>query len=176
MKAITILNRIVEWTDAGIQYEADPRHVDLIIGELGLENANGSDVTGSKVDINETDTELDHEDAYRSRSIAARLNFLAADRIDLQFASKEICRRMSSPCMSDWAKVRKLERYLRKHPRQVLWFAWQDVQSNLQVYVDTRLRWVPAHAEVHQRRPGHAREPPVDDLGYDTDSSGPLER
>ena len=71
MKAVTILNRIVEWTDAGIQYEADPRHVDLIIEELGLETANGSDVTGSKVDINETDTELDHQGAYRFRSIAA---------------------------------------------------------------------------------------------------------
>ena len=32
---------------------------DLIIEELGLENANGSDVTGSKVENNETDTELD---------------------------------------------------------------------------------------------------------------------
>ena len=53
----------MEWTDAGTQFEADPRHVDLIIEELGLDNANGSDVTGSKVDINETDTELDHEDA-----------------------------------------------------------------------------------------------------------------
>ena len=137
MKAMTILNRIVEWTDAGIQYEADPRHVDLIIEELGLENANGSDVTGSKVDINETETELDHEDAYRFKSIAAKLNFLAADTVDIQFASKEICRRMSSACLSDWAKVRKLGRFLRKHLRQVLWFAWQDVQSNLQVQVDT---------------------------------------
>ena len=109
----------------------------MIIEELGLENANGSDVTGSKVDINETDAELDHEEAYRYRSIAARLNFLAADRVDIQFANKEICRRMSGPCMSDWAKVRKLERYLRKHTRQVLWFAWEAVQSILQVYVDT---------------------------------------
>ena len=38
--------------------------------------------------MNETDTELDHEDAYRFRSIAARLNFIAADRVDIQFASK----------------------------------------------------------------------------------------
>ena len=53
MKAMTILNWIVEWTNAGIQYETYPRHVGLIIEELGLENANGSDVTGSKVDINE---------------------------------------------------------------------------------------------------------------------------
>ena len=45
MKAMTILNRIVEWTNAGIQCKADPKHVDLIVEELGLENANGSDVT-----------------------------------------------------------------------------------------------------------------------------------
>ena len=45
MKAMTILNRIVEWTNAGIQCEADPRHVDQIVEELELENANGSDVT-----------------------------------------------------------------------------------------------------------------------------------
>ena len=101
MKAMTILNRIVEWTNVGIQYEADPRHVDLIIEELGLENANRSDVTGSKVDVNETDTELDHEDAYRFRSIAARLNFLAADRIDIQFASKEI----SGPRFESWGDI-----------------------------------------------------------------------
>ena len=81
-------------------------------------------MTGSNVDINETDTELDLKDAYRFRSIAARLNFFAADRVDRQVASKETCRRMSSPCMSDWAKARTLGRYLRKHPRQVLWFAW----------------------------------------------------
>ena len=174
MKAITILNRIVEWSDAGIQYEADPRHVDLTIEEAGLENANGSDVTASKVDVNETDTELDHADAYRFRSIAARLNFLAADRIDRQLASKDIGRRMSSPCTSDWPNVRKLRRYLRKHQRQVLGFTWQDVQSNLQVYVDTDNTG--CLAQVHQGIPGHAREPPVEDLGFDTDRGSALER
>ena len=40
--------------------------------------------------------------------------------------------------MSDWAKVRKLERYLRKHPRTgTCGLHGRDVQSNLQVYVDT---------------------------------------
>ena len=121
--------RIVEWTDAGTQYEADPRHVDLIIEEMGLESANGTDVTGSKVDIKETDAELEHEEAYRYRSIVARLYFLAADRADTQFASKEICRRMSSPCMSDWAHAGEI---LAEAPQ-----TWQGVESNLQVYVDT---------------------------------------
>ena len=136
-KAMTILNRIVEWTEAGIQYEADPRHVDLIIEELGLERANGSDVTGTKEEADGDDAELSPAEAYRYRSVAARLNFLAADRVDIQFASKEICRSMSAPRASDWAKVRKLGRYLRRHGRHVLWFEWQSVPTGIQVYVDT---------------------------------------
>ena len=144
MKAITILNRIVEWIEARIQYEADPWHVDLIDHRgAGTREGDGSDVTCSKVDISELDAELDHEEAYRYRSTEARVNFLADDRVDVQFASKEFCRRMSSLCMSDWANVRKLERFFRKHHRQVLWFAWQDVQSNLKVSRRHR-PWCPA--------------------------------
>jgi hypothetical protein len=37
-KAITILNRCVEWTSHGLLYEADPRHAEILIRELGLEN------------------------------------------------------------------------------------------------------------------------------------------
>ena len=44
---------------------------------------------------------------------------------------------MSAPRTSDWAKVRKLGRYLRKHGRHVLWFEWQSVPTGIQVYVDT---------------------------------------
>ena len=44
---------------------------------------------------------------------------------------------MSAPRVSDWAKIRKLGRYLRKHPRQVLWFEWQRAQASIKVYVDT---------------------------------------
>ena len=78
--------------------------------------------------------------------------------------------------MSDWAKVRKLVRYLRKHPRQVLWFAWQDVQSNLQVYADTDYAGCPRTRRSTKWRSGHAREPLVEDLGFDTDRGGALER
>ena len=163
------MNRIVEWTDTGIQYEADPRHVDLIIEELGLESANGSDATGSKVDINETDTELDHEDAYRLRSIAARVNFLAADRIDIQFASKEIMQANVEPMHVGLGQGSKAEEIL-------VWFAWQDFQSNLQVYVDTDYAGCPRTRRSTNEGPGHAREPPVEHLGFDTDRGGALER
>ena len=137
MKAITILNRIVEWTDDGIQYEADPRHVDLVIAELKLEAAKGTGITGSRNTTLEEDVELGPEETTRYRSIGARLNFLSADRVDIQFACKKICRPMSAPRSSDWAKVRKLGRYLKKYPRQVVWFKWQGPQTMLNTFVDT---------------------------------------
>ena len=37
--SITILNRLVTWTDRGIELEADPRHVDLLLNEVGCEGA-----------------------------------------------------------------------------------------------------------------------------------------
>lgn len=35
-KSITILNRCVEWTKNGLMHEADPRHVEMLLKELGL--------------------------------------------------------------------------------------------------------------------------------------------
>ena len=34
---ISVLNRLVTWTHEGIEMEADPRHVDLVLEQLGLE-------------------------------------------------------------------------------------------------------------------------------------------
>ena len=35
-KSIRILNRVVEWTNSGISYEADQRHAEIIVKQLGL--------------------------------------------------------------------------------------------------------------------------------------------
>ena len=35
-KSIRILNRIVEWSESGIIYEADQRHAEIIIKQMGL--------------------------------------------------------------------------------------------------------------------------------------------
>ena len=52
-KVISILNRIVEWTELGLQIEADPKHVKTMLDDLDLQNANGSSVTGSKLECGE---------------------------------------------------------------------------------------------------------------------------
>jgi hypothetical protein len=35
-KSMRVLNRIVEWTEQGIEYETDQRHAEIIVRDLGL--------------------------------------------------------------------------------------------------------------------------------------------
>ena len=45
LKEIRILNRVVRWTSEGIEYEADDKHVNVILAELNLcEDSEGSDL------------------------------------------------------------------------------------------------------------------------------------
>ena len=71
-KQIKILNRIVTWEGhRGIIYEADPRHVEIIINQLGLKDAKPIITPGTKeagrTQANE-DVELNSEDASKYRA------------------------------------------------------------------------------------------------------------
>ena len=55
---VRILNKIFRYTESGIELEADPRHAELVIKELGLENAKASRVPGNKT----TDENLEAQD------------------------------------------------------------------------------------------------------------------
>ena len=47
-KEVRILNKVVRMTEAGVELEADPRHAELIVRELGLEHCKPSKAPGSK--------------------------------------------------------------------------------------------------------------------------------
>ena len=47
-KTVRILNRIIRWTHAGIRVEADPRHVEILTKEMGLNEANVVITPGAK--------------------------------------------------------------------------------------------------------------------------------
>ena len=79
---------------------------------------------------------LSSQDATTYRGLAARANYLALDRADIQFAVKEVARRMARPRESDWQLMKRLARYLVTAPRAVAMFTWQHQQSTVDVYVD----------------------------------------
>ena len=182
---VRILNRVMTWTPEGIQYEADQRHAEIIIGELGLEGAKALTTPGSREEAgragppstkdssksilkynriakhyinvverykdpeDDNDAEWperceveDHEllsapDAKAFRGLAARLNYLSQDRPDLQYAAKEISRRMARPSQRDWQLLKRVGRYLVGAPRAVQSFCWQSSPGAYDTFVDS---------------------------------------
>ena len=85
----------------------------------------------------ESSNDLTHEEAFRFRAIVARGNYLAQDRTDVQYAVKELSRRMPTPKECDWVSAKRLGRYLIGRTRSVLHFGYQDNQSEVVVWSDT---------------------------------------
>ena len=77
--------------------------------------------------LNMNDAVLNDDVLSLFRGAAARANYLAADRPDIQLAAKEICRWMSSPTVHGVVAMKRLGRYLEQRPRFVYKYPWQSV-------------------------------------------------
>ena len=88
--------------------------------------------------------ELSLREASEHRAAAAaRLNYLAMDRPDILFASKECSRRMSSPRNGDWTALKRVVRYLLGKPRLVWRYTWQEKPKFLSAFSDSN--WAGCH-------------------------------
>ena len=137
-KSIRILNRILQWTNEGLVYEADQRHIEIIIDELGLTDSKATLSTpGVKTNVDEDGDELlGPQQATKYRALVARANFVAADRPDLQFAVKELARDMANPKLSSWPALLRFGKYLKRRPRCVINYHYQSATSSLHVSTD----------------------------------------
>ena len=93
---------------------------------------------------------MSNEEHTKFSSVAARINFLATDRADLQFASKDLCRGLASPHKSDWEKARRIARYLMHRPRAVQVFHFEDESEQMQGFADAD--WAGERPEMKSRR------------------------
>jgi hypothetical protein len=138
LRELRVLNRVIRWTAAGLKYEADPRHVEIIVrGVVGAERTLGAPGTHSKDFSDDYDErELPEATARLFRSFAARANYLALDRPDISQATKELCRRMSAPRAGDLQALSRVARYLAGAGRVVYEYPWQ-LRPVLRVYTDS---------------------------------------
>ena len=140
VKEARILNRIVRATQAGWEYEPDSRHAEILIKELNLVGAKGVSSPTEEEKMHELEANeevMDAKDHRGFRALAARANYLAQDRSDLQYAVKEVCRGMATPTKGHMKKLRRLGRYLVSHPRVVTMYRWQEQQEILKGYSDS---------------------------------------
>lgn len=81
---------------------------------------------------------MDREEMRDYRSAVARCNYLAQDRFEIAFTTKELCRAMAKPTVSDAKAVTILCRFLKGVPRLVQKIPFSDhPPSIIEVYVDS---------------------------------------
>ena len=134
-----MLNRVLRYTVNGFEYEADPRQAEKLLEGLSIDDgSNGAATPGLKplLEQLEKDVAIPASGQTGFRGLAARGNYLAADRVDLQFSAKEICRFMSAPMETSMMALKRLGRYLKDHKRLVYTYPWQEA-SGIDVYSDT---------------------------------------
>ena len=68
--------------------------------------------------------------------MVARLNFVAQDRPDVQYATKEVCREMSAPTVGGLRKLKRLARYLKGKPRVRLRYKKKEQFDEVTCVVD----------------------------------------
>ena len=103
--------------------EADRRHAEFFIEQLGLNDDSGVAtpvVSGTDEEYLDTDVPLVGDDITKYRGVIAKRNYLGADRPDALLAIKEGCREMSKPTTGSLRRLRRIGRHLKKHPRLVL--------------------------------------------------------
>ena len=148
-KQAKVLNRTVTYTESGIQYEADPRHAEIIVREMDFESCKEVATPGSEEEVvtAKSEEKLEQSRSAKYRSIVARANYLAHDRPEIQFATKECARKMSDPNEQDWQKLKRLARFLKGHPRTTLHYGLQNQRS--EVTVHAHANW--ANDKVHRK-------------------------
>lgn len=87
-KEQSILNRIVRWTETGLEYEADPRHAEIVVKEMHPYRTYDTpvDKERNRDMAKRTNLAMSPEHATIYRRLTARLNHLALDRPGIAFA------------------------------------------------------------------------------------------
>ena len=101
-------------------------------GEHGPDGWGVLAVEETNVQEEPDETPLGKEDTKVFRGVAARLNYIAPDRPDMQYAIKEA----ANPREYDWGLLKKLGRYLLYRPRIVMQYDWQKKRTTLDGYTD----------------------------------------
>ena len=119
-------------------YQHDPRHVDVLVKDLGLEHGNSVQTPATPDATEEEESEpLSQVRHHKYRSQVARCLFLSQDRADITFIVNELCQRMSSPNEQSLAKLKRLPRYLNRERQWRQVFEHGKLAEELTVFTDS---------------------------------------
>ena len=138
---VRVLNRVLNWKEDGIHYEADQRHAELVVAQLKLDEARSVITLGTREEqvksFEQESPLMNPNDASSYRMLVARLNYLALGRPDIQYATKEIAKRMANPCEHHWQLLKRICKFLKGAPRLIQRFEWLSKQIDIVGYSDS---------------------------------------
>ena len=133
--------------------------------------ANSVVTPGVKEDSVSDDTPLEPSMSSLYRSLTMRINYLAQDRADLQYAGKELARAMAAPTVSAWNKLKRVGRYLVGRPRMVLFLPHSEMDQQDRLSCRQRLCWMLQNEKEHKWRSINARATLHQDLELESISN-----
>jgi hypothetical protein len=132
-----------------VEWEPDPRRVEILVAALGLnEKSKSLSTLGVKMPKSADVCPLSTEERELYRSNTMRLAYLALDRPELQFGSKELAQSMQGPTKFDMEQKRAV-RFLIGMPRLVHRFAAQPMRQKVAAFSE-RSRRLPEDQEVYE--------------------------
>ena len=124
MQEAIYLNRLVRLYPPGAEggerweIEADPRHVEILVSQMGLNNESKAVSTpGVRMTDEDDGKGLDAENRACHRPRTMRASYLSQDRCELQFAVRELARRMQQPNTKNMQALKRLVRFLKGSPK-----------------------------------------------------------
>ena len=140
MHEIRTVIRLITWTERGIDYESDPRHVQILLREFNLSES-GSGVSAPGVNerpdaVEIPDEGLPVEDRTAYRSSCMRVAYLAQDRPDLGIVTRELAKGIQVPMVRHQAQLKRVVRFLKQRPRLVQQFVNQQSAMRLTGWSD----------------------------------------
>jgi len=136
------LGRTIKWTEEGLEYHGDDKHATILVNESDMDGSKPTSTPGvpeeKKIEVSgEEEMKLDKKMAKRFRRAAARVNYMALDRVDLSFAAKDVSRGMANPSEADMIRLKRIIRYVKGRPRLTMLFKWQERPGCVRVYSDS---------------------------------------
>ena len=141
-----ILNRIIHVERSErphkVVYEPDARHAQMIIRDLGLEQAGGVETPAEhrSAEQQQKDAQtrlLGEEQKKLYRSCVMRAAYLAQDDPGIAEAVKGLSRHMNGPTEADLGRLKRLGRYMIKYPMTANVMKEQNPQDCIRAFVDT---------------------------------------
>jgi hypothetical protein len=89
-------------------------YVQSIRDVVGLDSCSGvaTPIVGPDASTEINEQPLDRENHRKYRAAVGKLQYMAAERPDMQFAIKQLSRHLTAPTSSDWQRLKRAVRYL----------------------------------------------------------------